>query len=386
MPSSSSNVQDPLQNLPISAAEIASMRVVENQWGVPTLVQNERQSPSEGFAVPGADELSSLNAVQVATALQRVVQKAYPAACSQGLDDFAREKGLLDRPSEAYFSWTNSKDALEWLRDKLALYPYSVKKLFDAYDAHHNEILAAVSEEIEARRAAYDHTHPRLPEGCLYIDDRIDELERELPDWAPELAGYDGYICDAFLEVADSYVDIYTENLLDWIAEPGNYAYVEEVVQEGLVGTQNFDMIAAMMAGQEREIRDGMSYEFENGDLKEYIALRQLQEAGYVAVSDGLMEDIREVVGDIDENDRMSEIGDAVDERVMEIEVEGPIEGPKPRYTLGALEKLNGPKEKPVPEKKSNSKTPEAAEKSARQQASAETKATDARHHSKSRN
>lgn len=376
-------VQEPLQNSFITIKDVADMRVVENQWGVPTLVKNDRQEPKDGFAVPGIESLHSNKPLQVTAALKRVVQKAYPAACYQGLDDFAEERGLLGRPSEAYDEWMASKDAQAWLYDNYSCTTYGTQALKVVLEDQEPQIRAAVEQEMAVRQAEYDRTHPPLPEGCFYIDERLEELGRVLPDWADDVADYDGYVCDVFSEVADSYVDIYYNKLLDWVSEPGNYDYVENAVQEGLVDTQNFDMIKAIQMGQYEQIREEMESEFDHGDLKEYIALHQLKEAGCVAVSDDYIDGLRDALCDIDSNDQLSDIADAAGELAETLEVEAS----KPRYTLSEVEAYNNAsKAKPIPSKKTKEKTPEAAERSAREQASAEAKAKDAQRQAKSRN
>lgn len=64
----------------------------------------------------------------------------------------------------------------------------------------------------------------------------VDELKfneaRELPDYGDELAGYDGYVCDAISEIADSGVSIYTSDQIAYCREHGSSA--REALDEGL--------------------------------------------------------------------------------------------------------------------------------------------------------
>lgn len=383
-----SAMQEFLQNLPVSIGRIASMRVVENQWGIPALVNSEKQDPQDGLALPGLDfsaHAADDMPLRVVFALQQATSRAYPAASGQSLDDYAEAQGI-ESPQEAYYRWIGSKDALKWFDRNLQVGPWGLRLMSEALAGHGAEILNEVRSEVARCQAEHDRTHPPLPEGCLYIDERLEELYRELPDWAIYIADCDGYVCDAFSEVADSYVDIYNQDLLQWVGEPGNYDYVEDAVKEGLVDTQDFDMIKAIQVGQYEQIRQEMYNEFAHGELKEYIALYQLKEAGYVAVSDDLMDGIRDVVEGIDDNDQLSDISDAVTGRAEDIEIEGPTEGPRPRYTLAEIEAYNASKVKPIPSKKTMEKTPEAAERSAREQAASEPKAKEAQRQPKSRN
>ena len=58
---------------------------------------------------------------------------------------------------------------------------------------------------------------------------KIEDLRKEL--YTGNLGGYfidydNGYICDIITEIADNNVDIYTQDLLNWV--PDNYSYIEE--------------------------------------------------------------------------------------------------------------------------------------------------------------
>lgn len=64
----------------------------------------------------------------------------------------------------------------------------------------------------------------------------IDELKKnasdDLPDYGDEVADYDGYVCDAISEVADSNVSIYTADQIAYCREHG--ASARNVIDEGL--------------------------------------------------------------------------------------------------------------------------------------------------------
>lgn len=62
---------------------------------------------------------------------------------------------------------------------------------------------------------------------------KIKDLKKDLfiGDFGYDFIDYsDGYICDIITEIADNNVDVYTQDLLDWV--PDNYSYIEEANQE----------------------------------------------------------------------------------------------------------------------------------------------------------
>lgn len=65
---------------------------------------------------------------------------------------------------------------------------------------------------------------------------KIEDLRKEL--YTGDLGEYfidydDGYICDIITEIADNSVDIYTQDLLDWV--PDNYSYIEDAnIEKGV--------------------------------------------------------------------------------------------------------------------------------------------------------
>lgn len=82
---------------------------------------------------------------------------------------------------------------------------------------------------------------------------KIEDLKKEL--YTGDLGEYfidydDGYICDIITEIADNSVDIYTQDLLDWV--PDNYSYIEKA---------NVEM--GVPKGFLNQIRQGQYYYYE---------------------------------------------------------------------------------------------------------------------------
>lgn len=77
---------------------------------------------------------------------------------------------------------------------------------------------------------------------------KIEDLKKELfiGEFGEDFIDYsDGYIGDIIMDIADNNVDIYTQDLLDWI--PDNYSYIEEANQE--MGVPD-DFIKQIQQGQ----------------------------------------------------------------------------------------------------------------------------------------
>lgn len=95
---------------------------------------------------------------------------------------------------------------------------------------------------------------------------KIEDLRKELytGKYGDCICNYDnGYICDIITEIADSHVDIYINDLLDWAKN--NYSYIEEALDEFGTPTdskRNADFIKIIMQGQylynERDLYDNL--------------------------------------------------------------------------------------------------------------------------------
>jgi hypothetical protein len=74
------------------------------------------------------------------------------------------------------------------------------------------------------------------------LDDEIDAVESLLND-------YDGstHVCDAITEIADNFIPTYNSDVWENAADIRDY--IEEAVDNGLVDTSNFDLIATFQAG-----------------------------------------------------------------------------------------------------------------------------------------
>lgn len=100
-----------------------------------------------------------------------------------------------------------------------------------------------VKEEVERvqaeRKAKHEFEHPPVPEGFTSIEDLQASLN--LGEYGDRITDYTGNIGDAFSEIADGAVDLYTHDLLKWL--PDNYEWLEEADFQGLLEGCKGDLI-----------------------------------------------------------------------------------------------------------------------------------------------
>lgn len=117
------------------------------------------------------------------------------------------------------------------------------------------------------------------------------------------------YICDAISETADSNVDIYTSDLLEWAAH--NYEYCDEAAQNGLVDMHCDNiMVKLARAGQ---------YEYYTQELYKERAAIVLEYAFEHLGVDEIDDDLAEILENkADDFDRFNEIDDEIDAYMAE--------------------------------------------------------------------
>lgn len=133
---------------------------------------------------------------------------------------------------------------------------------------------------------------------------KIKDLKKDLfiGDFGYDFIDYsDGYICDIITEIADNNVDIYTQDLLDWV--PDNYSYIEEANEE--LGVPH-DFLEQIQQGQyyynERNIYEHLKDILKNymyDYIENYLNIEEITEDQYKKLLDfdfednnGLLEDL----------------------------------------------------------------------------------------------
>ena len=147
-------------------------------------------------------------------------------------------------------------------------------------------------------------------------------LDSEVLDLFDSGVDYNGcyYICDMINEVADSFVDIYNSDLLDFAKN--NYEYIEEALDEFGTPTDSngrADFFKIIIQGEylyyERLFYDNLD------DFIKYYILKYLID-NKINIDDEKLEELLEVDStDIDNNDYLEDIDSYVEEFLKDKEV-----------------------------------------------------------------
>lgn len=227
----------------------------------------------------------------------------------QHLDDYADEMGFT-KPSQAIAAYKACKKGLAWLND-IGVDKDEVATLATTLDEQRDEVQEQ-AQAIRAERAAKEaYENPFVPEGFRSIKDLEEDLD--LGDYGDRCSDYssEDYIDDVLSEVADSYVDIYDHDLLEWL--PDHYEWFETAVDE--LGF-NGGLMQMIQAAQRECYESDLSEHRE--DIAKYVTLESLKDEGIYAVSeevaDALMYDI-----DYSRTDRLSFLLDEAKEQMQSI-------------------------------------------------------------------
>lgn len=227
----------------------------------------------------------------------------------QHIDDYADEMGFT-KPSQAIAAYEACKKGLAWLND-IGVDKDEVATLAATLDDERDEVQEQ-AQAIRVERAAKEaYENPYVPEGFRSIKDLEEDLD--LGDYGDRCADYssEDYLDDVLSEVADSYVDIYDHDLLEWL--PGHYEWFETAVDESGF---NGGLMQMIQAAQRECYESDLSEHRE--DIAKYVTLESLKDEGVYAVSeevaDALMYDI-----DYSRTDRLSFLLDEAKEQMQSI-------------------------------------------------------------------
>lgn len=140
----------------------------------------------------------------------------------------------------------------------------------------------------------------------------VKNLYNKLESPIDSLTDYDnGYICDVITEIADNQVDIYHSDLTSWAN--GHFEEISETIDEfGWDGCGN-DLYKAVQMAQYRESENEMYSELSEG--LENFALSHLEyDLKMKEISEERWEEIQEFLSDIDNNNKLEEVTDFLDE------------------------------------------------------------------------
>lgn len=126
------------------------------------------------------------------------------------------------------------------------------------------------------------------------------------------LCDYDkGYICDVISEIADSQVDIYYHDLRNWAN--GHFEEISETIDEFGWDGCGRDLYKAVQMAQFRGNENEMYSELSEG--LENFAISYLEyDLKMEEIAEEKWEEIKEFLSDIDNNNRLEEITNFLDE------------------------------------------------------------------------
>lgn len=218
------------------------------------------------------------------------------------VDTFADELGF-EKPSQAIRAYESCHKTLDWLKNDLQLMTSEISDIAGTLDNELGEVKEQVERVQEERKAKHEFEHPPVPEGFTSIEDLQEHLD--LGEYGDQITEYTGNIGDAFSEIADSAIDIYTYDLLKWL--PDNYEWLEEADAQGLLEGCKGDLIKMTQAAQYECFTQDV-YDHQE-DIAKYAALEGLKEAGVYALADEVYDDVFDG-GTIDFDDNNMDIED----------------------------------------------------------------------------
>lgn len=218
------------------------------------------------------------------------------------VDTFADELGF-EKPSQAIRAYESCHKTLDWLKNDMQLMTSEISDIAETLDNELDEVKEEVERVQAERKAKHEFEHPPVPEGFTSIEDLQASLN--LGEYGDRITDYTGNIGDAFSEIADGAVDLYTHDLLKWL--PDNYEWLEEADFQGLLEGCKGDLIKmTQMAQYECFTQDVYDHQ---EDIAKYAALEGLKEAGVYALADEVYDDVFDG-GTIDFDDNNMDIED----------------------------------------------------------------------------
>lgn len=218
------------------------------------------------------------------------------------IDDFADEMGF-EKPSQAIRAYESCRKTLDWLKNDMQLMTSEISDIAETLDNELDEVKEEVERVQAERKAKHEFEHPPVPEGFTSIEDLQASLN--LGEYGDRITDYTGNIGDAFSEIADGAVDLYTHDLLKWL--PDNYEWLEEADFQGLLEGCKGDLIKmTQMAQYECFTQDMYSHQ---EDIAKYAALEGLAAEGVYALADEVYDDVFDGIT-IDFNDNNMDIED----------------------------------------------------------------------------
>lgn len=142
------------------------------------------------------------------------------------------------------------------------------------------------------------------------IKERKEELKNNLKlTYCDCICDYsDGYICDVIAEISDNHVNVYYNDLFEWCKN--NFSYVNEWIAE--CGSSG-DIIKDIQGGQYKQISDEL---YENIEEMLLLFAYDYLFTNKIALNDEQLEELESDISIMDNNNRLDEIIDLIDEKL----------------------------------------------------------------------
>lgn len=155
------------------------------------------------------------------------------------------------------------------------------------------------------------------------LEERKEEIKKEINDISIDFASdYDlnssSYLCDLFTEYADSQVDIYYKDLIEWLFD--GVDYVERYVEEFGIDEKNFNFWDIVRGGQFLDFQERLFAD--DKEIIELMAINYLlnneEEIERELEESELEEMIDEIVDDLQRYERIDDGVDIINKYIKE--------------------------------------------------------------------
>ena len=226
----------------------------------------------------------------VLTVLPGLVKDALDAERGN-IDAFAEERRLI-KPSEVVSAWEDCKAADTFLRDKLLCSYGELTSMQTFFEENKDTLPAALESEQAGRRAAYEKTHPAIPEGFVTLDDLQEDLD--LGELGDQCHGYcSDDIGETFYNIVDDWTDTQYSELMAWL--PDHTEWLEKAWDENRLAGCDGDIYKMIQAAQFECFYDDLYTH--RADIVVYDALTSLKELGVYAVKQSVADEIMALNG-----------------------------------------------------------------------------------------
>lgn len=211
------------------------------------------------------------------------------SAADYDIESFAENLDITN-PIQLIEIYKKCHEVLDWIMGNICTSREDIGILNETLEEYSDEIKETLMALTAQKKADFERTHPKVPQGFVTIDDLQEELDlgecgnQCIDFWADDIA-------DRLDDIANDNVDIYNDNLFEWL--PKNYGWIEEAYQRGLLEGTDGNILKMIQIAQHEyfvdDIRDHVK------DICKYVTLESLKDAGIYAVSEEVADTLDEM-------------------------------------------------------------------------------------------